>query len=106
MALFDFIKKKDETVPLPQEKKSNYEIHSIKVLGAGCATCHRQLENVKEALNNMGLIIEPEYITDFEKIMNYGVMTMPAIVINKKVVSAGKVLNPAEIEKIIEKGDF
>ena len=42
-----------------------------------------------------------EYITDMTKVMEYGVMSMPAIVINEKVASFGKVLKSTEVEKII-----
>ena len=49
----------------------------------------------------MGLSIQPEYITDMEKIMAYGVMSMPALVVNEKVVSMGKVLKAADVEKLI-----
>ncbi|RDX29365.1 thioredoxin family protein [Bifidobacterium breve] len=51
----------------------------------------------------MGLSIQPEYITDMEKIMAYGVMSMPALVVNEKVVSMGKVLKAADVEKLIHK---
>lgn len=75
----------------------------IKVLGAGCASCHKQYENVKEAVSNIGLNIEVEYITDMEKVMAYGVMSMPAIVVNDKVVSMGKVLKASDVEKLLKK---
>ena len=68
----------------------------IKVLGAGCSACHKQFETVQKAIKSAGLDIEAEYITDMEKIMEYGVMSMPAIVINERVVSMGKVLNEKE----------
>ena len=74
----------------------------IKVLGAGCKSCHVQYENAKEAAKSMGLNIEVEYITDMAKIMNYGVMSMPAIVVNDKVVSMGKVLSEKECIKLFE----
>lgn len=75
----------------------------IKVLGAGCKSCHEQYENAKAAVKSLGLDIEVEYITDMEKVMAYGVMSMPAIVINEKVVSMGKVLKAADVEKLIHK---
>lgn len=75
----------------------------IKVLGAGCKSCHEQFENAKAAVKNMGLSVEVEYITDMEKVMNYGVMSMPAIAINEKVVSAGKVLKATDVEKLLKK---
>lgn len=76
---------------------------SIKVLGAGCKSCHEQYENVKKAAEELGLGIEVEYITDMEKVMAYGVMSMPAIVVNEKVVSMGKVLKTAEVIKLLGK---
>ena len=50
-----------------------------------------------------GLPVEVEYITDMEKVMGYGVMSMPAIVVNEKVVSMGKVLKAADVEKLLHK---
>lgn len=78
-------------------------IINIKVLGAGCKSCHEQYENAKAAVKAMGLTVEVEYITDMEKVMGYGVMSMPAIVVNEKVVSMGKVLKAADVEKLLNK---
>lgn len=75
----------------------------IKVLGAGCKSCHEQYENVKKAVSEMGLNVEVEYITDMEKVMSYGVMSMPAIVVNEKVVAMGKVLKSADVLKLLKK---
>lgn len=74
----------------------------VKVLGSGCKNCHTLFENVKAAVKNFGLEIEPEYITDMQKIMEYGVMNMPALVVNEKVVSMGKVLKPTDVEKLLK----
>ncbi len=116
MALFNF-KKKEEKNPCccscsapTQENNVTNEccdktvegICYIKVLGAGCKSCHEQYENVKTAVKNLGLDIEVEYITDMQKFMEYGVMSMPAIVVNEKVVSMGKVLKVAEVEKLLK----
>ena len=76
---------------------------SIKVLGAGCKSCHELYENTKEAVKNAGLSVEVEYITDLEKVMGYGVMSMPGLVVNEKVVSMGKVLKTADVEKLLHK---
>ena len=75
----------------------------VKVLGAGCKSCHEQYENAKTAVKTMGLSVEVEYITDMEKVMAYGVMSMPAIVVNEQVVSMGKVLKAADVEKLLGK---
>ena len=78
----------------------------IKVLGAGCKSCHEQYENAKKAVENLGLSVEVEYITDMPKVMEYGVMSMPAIVVNEKVVSQGKVLKVADVEALLHKLGF
>ncbi len=75
----------------------------IKVLGAGCKSCREQYENAKEAVKAMGLSVEVEYVTDMEKVMEYGVMSMPALVVNEKVVSMGRVLKADEVEKLLYK---
>lgn len=82
------------------------EICCIKVLGAGCKSCHEQFEIAKKAVEELGLSVEVEYVTDMEKVMAYGVMSMPAIVINEKVVSMGKVLKSAEVIKLIGKLEY
>ena len=73
----------------------------IKVLGSGCKACHQLYDNTLKAVEGMG--IEVEYVTDLQKIMEYGAMSMPALVVNEKLVSSGKTLDPAEILKIIGK---
>ena len=120
MALFHFGKKKEEEKKAPAcscscgcsaseaEESTEYccpeakeGICCVKVLGAGCKSCHEQYENTKEAVKAMGLSVDVEYITDMQKIMEYGVMRMPALVVNDKVVSQGKVLKPADVEKLL-----
>ena len=73
---------------------------TIKVLGLGCKSCHQLFDNTKKAVENTN--IQVEYITDLPKIMEYGVMSMPALVINEKVVSSGRILKPAEILTILK----
>ena len=77
---------------------------TVKVLGSGCMSCHALLENTQKAVKAMGREndIQVEYVTDLEKIMQYGVMSMPALVVNEKVVSAGRVLKPEEVKKHIQ----
>ena len=76
-------------------------IRSVKVLGAGCKSCHELYENTKAAAKAMGLSLEVEYITDMKVVMTYGVMKMPAIVVNEQVVSMGRVLKTADVEKLL-----
>ena len=71
----------------------------IKVLGSGCKACHQLYDNALKAFE--GTDIKVEFITEVQKISEYGVMSMPALVLNGKVVSAGKILKPADIVKLI-----
>lgn len=73
---------------------------NIKVLGSGCKSCHKLYDNAKQAAALLDADVE--YITDLKKIMEYGIMSMPALVVNEKVVSMGKVLKPADIAVLIE----
>ncbi|HPE95756.1 MAG TPA: thioredoxin family protein [Bacillota bacterium] len=74
---------------------------TVKVLGGGCAKCHALEVSVRSALEKLGMNTDIELVTDYAKIASYGVMSTPALVINGKVVSYGKVLSEAEAEKII-----
>ncbi len=75
----------------------------IKILGSGCKNCITLTENTKEALYALSIDTEIVKVTDFADIAAFGVMSTPALVIDEKVVSFGKVLKPKEIIKIIEK---
>lgn len=78
----------------------------IKVLGTGCPSCHQLYENAKEAVKNMELNIEVEYVTDMAKVMEYGVMSVPALVVGERVVSVGKVLKTVDVEALLHKSGF
>lgn len=75
----------------------------IKVLGYGCKSCHSLLKATEEAVRSIGLNIEVEYVTDMEKIMQYGVMSMPVLVVNEQVISMGKVLKVSQVETLLRK---
>jgi len=75
----------------------------IKVLGSGCKNCVTLKENTEAALKTLGIEAEIVKVEDFKDIMAYGVMQTPALVIDEKVVSFGKVLKPKEIAGILEK---
>jgi small redox-active disulfide protein 2 len=76
---------------------------SVKVLGSGCAKCRQLEEAVKSALEQLGMDTAIDHVTDFSQIASYGVMTTPALVVDGKVVSYGKVLNTDEVVKILRK---
>ena len=103
MALFGLGKKKESQRSACCCGGEACGITGIKVLGAGCKSCHEQYENCKAAVAELGMDLEVEYITDMEKVMTYGVMQMPCIVVNEKVVSAGKVLKPADVIGLLKK---
>jgi small redox-active disulfide protein 2 len=75
----------------------------IKILGSGCKNCITLEKNTQEALKEMEIQADVEKVKDFKDIMEYGVMSTPALVIDEKVVSTGKVLKSKDIIKIIEK---
>lgn len=79
------------------------ETAAVKVLGAGCKKCDELASNAKEALLRLGMDACVGHVADFGKIAAYGVMTTPALVLNEKVVSAGKVLKTEEIVALIKK---
>ena len=89
--------KKEESL---SRSKTTYGIRSIKILGSGCKACHQLYDNTIKAVDGTG--IEVEYVTDLQKIMEYGAMSMPALVINEKLVSSGKTLKRAEIIDFIK----
>ena len=74
---------------------------NIKVLGGGCCKCETLLEAVKEAVAEKGIEADIEYITDMSKIMEYGIMSTPALMINSKVVSMGRVLKTKDVLKLL-----
>ncbi len=69
----------------------------IKILGSGCKKCIALGDNARAAADAAGIEAEIEKVTDYAQIAAYGVMSTPALVINDKVVSAGKVLTASEV---------
>jgi len=74
----------------------------IKVLGSGCDKCKKLEANVKEALQSLGIEATVEKVEDFKQIMAFGVMQTPALVIDEKVKSIGKVLSVDELKNIFK----
>ena len=75
----------------------------IKVLGPGCKKCNTLAEATNKALSELTVEANVEKIDDMVKILSYGVMSTPALVINEKVVVSGKVPSVSEIKEMIEK---
>lgn len=75
----------------------------IKVLGTGCPKC-KALENAtREAVAEAGITALVTKVEDIVEIMNYGVMTTPALVVDGKIVVKGKVPSVAEIKSLLTK---
>lgn len=76
---------------------------SVKVLGSGCAKCNQLEASAKAALAQLGMDTRIDHVTDFAQIAAFGVMSTPALVVDGKVVSYGKVLKPEEVLAILRK---
>lgn len=75
---------------------------NIKILGSGCANCKKLQALTEEAVKENGATATIEKVEDFQKIMAYGVMRTPAIVINEKVKAFGRIPSKDEIKKYIQ----
>lgn len=105
MALFGFGKKKEvpqETAKaaLPAETAGE---PSILVLGSGCKNCEQLEQAVRQAIDELGFSDQVGHVKDFAQIAAYGVMTTPALVVDGKVVSAGRVLSREQAADLLRK---
>ncbi len=73
----------------------------IKILGMGCAKCTKLYDFAKEAVEELGIDASIQKVEDIKDIMSYGVMSTPALVIDKKVIFAGKTASKKELIEII-----
>lgn len=113
MALFGKKNKKEATSccccgscdaeTMAKAEKAKSEGASVKILGSGCARCNQLEAATRDALQQLGMDAAIDHITDFSQIAAYGVMTTPALVVDGKVVSYGKVLKAEEVIKILQK---
>ncbi len=76
---------------------------NIKILGPGCKNCTKLYENAEAAVNELGLSVDFEKITDFKDIVALGVMKTPGLVINGEVKVSGRVPSKDEIKKLLNK---
>ena len=75
---------------------------SIQVIGSGCPTCKTLYEKVLAVAKNIDENLEVEYINDVTKLIELGVMTSPAFVINGEIISAGQFPEDEEIKSVIK----
>lgn len=85
-----------------EENVTDDSSSSVIVLGTGCANCKMLQANVEAAVEKLGLEVEVKHISDVQKIMEYQVMSVPALVLNQKVVSVGRVLKTEDIVKLLK----
>lgn len=88
---------------MAKAEQAKQEGASVKILGSGCAKCNQLETATKAALEQLNMDTAIDHITDFTQIAAYGVMTTPALVVDGKVVSYGKVLKVEEVVKILQK---
>jgi small redox-active disulfide protein 2 len=69
---------------------------NIKILGSGCPNCKRLEQIARKAVDSVGETAEFEKVTDYQKIIEYDILSTPGLVINDKVVSFGRI--PSEVE--------
>ena len=74
----------------------------IEVLGMGCAKCTKLEENVRAAVAALGIEATIEHVKDMDRILDYGVMITPGLVVDGKVVASGKVPSREDIQKLIQ----
>lgn len=73
----------------------------IKVLGSGCCRCKKTFDTVKQVIKEDKVNATLEYVTDIAKILDYNIMSMPAIVIDGKVVLNGQVPSASEVRQLL-----
>ena len=78
------------------------ETRRVKVLGSGCARCNELEAEVKAAMEELGIEPLVGHVTDPARIAAYGVMSTPALVVDEKVVSFGRVLKKDEVKPLLQ----
>jgi len=73
----------------------------VQILGTGCPKCRQLTANAERAVAELGLEASVEKVTDIRAIVGFGVMATPALAVDGKVESAGKLLSPEEIKKLL-----
>lgn len=75
----------------------------IKVLGTGCTKCKKLERLIREIVAEMGIEANIEKVEDIYKIMHYGVMRTPGLVIDEKVVLTGRLPKSSELKELLMK---
>jgi small redox-active disulfide protein 2 len=73
----------------------------IKILGGGCPKCHKLAQHAEEAAKELNMEYDIEKVTDWKEYQKYGVMMTPALVIDEKLKSSGRVISVEDIKKYL-----
>lgn len=73
----------------------------IQILGTGCPKCRKLTETAETAANELGLAYELEKVTEIDRIMSFGVMFTPALVVDGQVKIAGRVPSVEDVKKLL-----
>jgi len=74
---------------------------NIKILGPGCPKCHELDKRTREVVQELGLDASVEYVQDLNRIIEYGILTTPGLVVNEKMVCSGHVPSKDEITRLL-----
>ncbi len=73
----------------------------VKILGPGCKNCQNLERVTQEAIDDLGLAATVEKVTDYPTIVSYGIMSTPALVVDEKLLSSGRVPTTAEVRDLL-----
>lgn len=92
----EVVKAEEEVGPNGRKSSAATPI-TLTILGPGCKRCHQLEENARKAGASIAKEVQIKHVTDPAAIADTGVLSTPALLVNGKVVSQGKVLTPEEI---------
>ena len=75
---------------------------NIKILGSGCSNCRRLEAETRKVVESLGIEAEFEKVTEYAEIMKYPILSTPGLVINEKLVSAGRIPSPQQIAQWLQ----
>lgn len=107
--MWNIFRKKDanneQPSAAPVEKDMQKELPKLQVLGSiGCVSCKMQFAQMQEALKELGYPeTAVEYVDDIQVALDYGIMSVPAVVVDGKVVGNGKVIKKNQLIEMLKK---